>query len=71
MDLKHSIIIELHCSVSSAHMRGSREGGGQGVRTPGKSQVKWVSIGNKQLDPTHSPGKSWTASGTLEMYSYF
>ena len=28
------------------------EGGGQGVRThPGKSQVIWVSIGNKQLDP--------------------
>ena len=27
-------------------------GGGQGVRTPpGKSQVIWVSIGNKQLDP--------------------
>ena len=26
--------------------------GGQGVRThPGKSQVIWVSIGNKQLDP--------------------
>ena len=27
--------------------------GGQGVRTPppGKSQVVWVSIGNKQLDP--------------------
>ena len=32
--------------------------GGQGVRTPpGKSQVIWVSIGNKQLDP---PGKCWT-----------
>ena len=31
--------------------------GGQGVRThPGKSQVIWVSIGNKQLDP---PGKCW------------
>ena len=26
-------------------------GGGQGVCTPGKSQVIWVSIGNKQLDP--------------------
>ena len=24
---------------------------------PGKSQVIWVSIGKKQLDP---PGKSWT-----------
>ena len=32
-------------------------GGGQGVQTPpGKSQVIWVSIGNKQFDP---PGKSW------------
>ena len=32
--------------------------GGQVVRTsPGKSQVIWVSIGNKELDP---PGKSWT-----------
>ena len=41
---------------------GSR--GGQGVRTPpGKSQVLWVSIGNKQLDP---PGKSWTPSETLK-----
>ena len=30
-----------------------RGGGGQGVRTPppGKSQVIWVSIGNKRLDP--------------------
>ena len=33
--------------------------GGQGVRAPpGKSQVIWVSIGNKELDPT--PGKSLT-----------
>ena len=36
-------------------VRIQRGGGGQGVRTPhGKSQVIWVSIGNKQLDP---PGK--------------
>ena len=35
-----------------------RSRGGQGVQTPpGKSQVIWVSIGYKQLDP---PGKSWT-----------
>ena len=35
--------------VTSAYPEG---GGGQGVRTPpGKSQVIWVSIGNKQLDP--------------------
>ena len=34
------------------------EGGGTGgPDPPGKSQVIWVSIGNKQLDP---PGKSWT-----------
>ena len=33
--------------------------GGQKVRAPpGKSQVIWVSIWNKQLDPP--PGKSWT-----------
>ena len=32
---------------------GSRGGGGTGGPDPppGKSQVKWVSIGNKQLDP--------------------
>ena len=39
--------------------------GGQGVRTPsGKSQIKWVSIGNKQLDTSwiklDPPGKNWT-----------
>ena len=36
------------------------EGGGGtgGPDPPGKSQVIWVSIGNKQLDP--QPGKSWT-----------
>ena len=31
--------------------------GDRGSGPPGKSQVIWVSIGNKQLDP---PGKSWT-----------
>ena len=46
-------------------------GGGQGVCTPGKSQVIWVSIGNKQLDPpplekVGPPGKCWTPSGTLK-----
>ena len=44
---------------------------GQGVRTPpGKSQVTWVSIENKQLDPPWKswtpPGKCWTPSGTLK-----
>ena len=32
--------------------------GDRGSGPPGKSQVIWVSIGNKQLDPP--PGKSWT-----------
>ena len=33
-------------------------GGGQGARTPpGKTQVIWASIGNKQLDPP-PPGKN-------------
>ena len=37
--------------VLDSQVRIQREG--QGVRTPpGKSQVIWVSIGNKQLDPT-------------------
>ena len=55
--------------------------GGQGVQTPpGKSQVIWVSIGNKQLDPPPPPGKSWTPpppgkcwnpSGTLKMIDFF
>ena len=38
-----------------------QEGGTGGPDPPGKSQVIWVSIGNKQLDP---PGKSWTPPGT-------
>ena len=36
------------------------EGGTGGPDPPGKSQVIWVSIGNKQLDPPPPPGKSWT-----------
>ena len=37
--------------------------GGQGVLTPppGKSQVMWVCIGNRHLDPPPPPpGKGWT-----------
>ena len=41
------------CPYSSANP----EGGTGGPDPPGKSQVIWVSIGNKQLDP---PGKSLT-----------
>ena len=36
---------------------------------PGKSQVIWFSIGNKQLDPT-PPGNCVTPSGTLENDSF-
>ena len=43
--------------------RGDR---GSGPPPPGKSQVIWVSLGNKQLDPPPPPGKSWTPSGTLK-----
>ena len=42
-----------------------------GPEPPGKSQVIWVSIGNKLLDPpgkswTPLAGKCWTLSGTLK-----
>ena len=41
--------------------------GGQGVRTPhGKSQVIWVSIGNKQWTPP--PGKSRIPPPPLEKF---
>ena len=50
--------------------RGGDRGSGP---PPGKSQVIWVSIGNKQLDPPplpwkklDPPGKCWTPSGTLK-----
>ena len=52
---------------------GSRVGGGgRGSGPPsGKSQLIWVSIGNRQLDPPpwkklDPPGKCWTPSGTLK-----
>ena len=45
----------MYCSLNHeavrAAPRADPEGGEQGVRTPsGKSQIIWVSIGNKQLD---------------------
>ena len=45
--------------------------GGRGVRTPsGKSQIKWVYIGNKQLDTPWKKldplEKNWTQSGALK-----
>ena len=50
---------------------GIQRGGGQGVRTPYvKSQIKWVSIGNKQLDTPWKKldplEKNWTPSGALK-----
>ena len=48
----------------SLHVRIQRGGGGTGgPDPPGKSQVIWVSIGNKQLDP---PGKKLDPPGTLK-----
>ena len=41
---------------------------------PGKSQVIWVSTGNKQLDPPpplEKIGPPWTLSGTLKMIVFF
>ena len=45
----------MYCSLNHEAVRAAPsadpEGGGAGVRIPsGKSQIKWVSIGNKQLD---------------------
>ena len=49
------------------------ERGTGGLDPPGKSQVIWVFIGNKQLDPPPlekvgppPPGKCWTPSWTLK-----
>ena len=73
-DSEGSILESLrHCREIFSQVRIQR--GGQEVRTPppGKSQVIWVSIGNKQLDPPVKswippppPGKCWTPSGTLK-----
>ena len=60
-----SIIIKVkasafeRCKIASGQSSSADPEGGQGIQTPppGKSQVIWVSIGNKQLDP---PEKSWT-----------
>ena len=43
---------KLNKSQPSADPEG---GGARGPDPPGKSQVIWVSIGNKQLDPTPPP----------------
>ena len=58
------------CNSKSFHKCGSRGGDKGSGSPPGKSQVIWVSIGNKQLDPLGKswtpPGKCWTPSGTLK-----
>ena len=51
------------CGITRADQEGGGGGGGWGGAggpdPRGKSQVIWVSIGKKQLDP---PVKSWTLS---------
>ena len=56
--------VNLNCShIHSMEVRIQRGGTGGPDLPPGKSQVLWVSIGNKQLDPPPTPGKSWTPPG--------
>ena len=56
----------LHCTCTyKSSTSADPEGGTGGPDPPGKSQVIWVSIGNKQLDPPPPPpppprGPSWT-----------
>ena len=60
---------EAHFHCAKCRSRGGGGGGTGGPDPPGKSQVIWVSIGNKQLDPGKSwnpPGKWWTPSWTLK-----
>ena len=67
---KNEDLNRLPLFIGLFHKCGSR--GGQGVRIPpGKSQVIWVSIGNKQLD--HPPRKIWPPEkfGTLKMIDFF
>ena len=51
-------------------------GGGKGPGPPGKTQVIWESIRNKQLDPLEKVGppppwkKCWSPSGTSENYNF-
>ena len=55
-------------------MRIQRKGAGGPDPPPGKSQVIWVSVGNKLLDPpgkSWTPWKCWTLSGTLKMIDFF
>ena len=64
------------CRLSSISHRtwADPEGVGRWSASPGKSQVIWVSIGNKQLDrpckKLDHPGKCWASSGTLKNDSF-
>ena len=60
-----------HATYQVRIQRGGTGGPG-GPDPPGKSQVIWVSIGNKELDPPPPPpppplpGKSWTPLEMLD-----
>ena len=64
----------MYCSLNheavGAAPSADPEGGGAGGTPSGKSQIIWVSIGNKQLDTPWKkldpPGKNWTPSGALK-----
>ena len=67
----------MYCSLSHEAVRAapSADPEGQGVRTPsGKSQIEWVSIGNKQLDtpwknldPLEKIGPIWSMN-TIDFF---
>ena len=44
-------LIQKHAHVKGQRSSADPEGGTGGPDPPGKSQVIWVSIGNKKLDP--------------------
>ena len=51
-DLDPKVMVKGQILYFLVQVRIQRGGGGLGVRTPpGKSQVIWVSIGNKELEP--------------------
>ena len=57
-------------SFEIASKCGSRGGGTGGPDPPGKSQVIWVSIGNKQLDPPPLPWKMLDPLWNLEKWQF-
>ena len=69
VEIDHEIISTVILLPSAESFKkgkcGSRGGDRGSGPPPGKSQVIWVSIGNKQLDPP-PPGKCWIPSETLK-----